>query len=199
MTRHRPTAASTDTRRSSAMADRSGTVSADGGHRVHARELARAAWGLCLFLRPADTLRLLGDARPDRRARVTVRLLGARHAAQAVLSGPSPGPGLVALGGWTDAVHAASALALAALDLRRRRLALLDATVAGTWSLLGRRDLRRTPVGRSPSWRERVAGALVQHLPGAPSSGGDACDAGTGGAGVRPAGAESHLTGCRIP
>ncbi|MGI8535570.1 MAG: hypothetical protein ACR2K2_03550 [Mycobacteriales bacterium] len=73
------------------MADHSGTVTADGDRRVHARELARAAWGLCLLLRPAYTLRLLGDARPDRRARVTVRLLGARHAAQAVLSGPSPG------------------------------------------------------------------------------------------------------------
>ncbi len=153
------------------MADRSGTVTADGDRRVHARELASAAWGLCLLLRPAYTLRLLGDARPDRRARVTVRLLGARHAAQAVLSGPSPGPGLLALGAWTDAVHAASALVLAALDLRRRRLALLDATVAGTWSLLGRRALRRTPTSLSPGWREEVAETVVRYLPGAPAVG----------------------------
>lgn len=131
----------------------------------------RLAWGLCLLLRPADTLRLLGDARPDQQARVTVRLLGVRHAVQAVMSGPSPGPAMLAVGVWTDAVHAASAVALAGLDQRRRRLALLDTTVAGTWSLLGRRALRRTPRSLSPGWRERTAQALVQHLPGAPAVG----------------------------
>ncbi|NJC72294.1 hypothetical protein HC031_21615 [Planosporangium thailandense] len=104
---------------------------------------ARAAWGAALATAPAPVLRALGD-RPDATARRITRLLGARHLAQAALTWLRPTDRMLALGAAVDAVHAATALALAAADGRWRRAARTDATAATTWAVLGLRERNRT-------------------------------------------------------
>ncbi|MGQ7297096.1 hypothetical protein [Quadrisphaera sp. KR29] len=131
---------------------------------------ARAAWGAALLAAPGTVLGLLGQRRPGPRSLGVVRLLGARHLVQAAFCGRAPGRAALADGAWLDAVHALSALGLAAADRRRARLALLDAAIASTWGLATARAARRVPLdtGHEPSRRERLARTLHPLLPGAP-------------------------------
>ncbi len=85
------------------------------------------------------------EAAAGSRARVVARVLGARHLAQAALTaaGQRADPGSpVPLGGGAavDLLHAASMLALGAMDRRVRRTTFTDAAVetalaaAGAWA-----------------------------------------------------------------
>ncbi|TNM67098.1 hypothetical protein FHN55_11250 [Streptomyces sp. NP160] len=132
---------------------------------------ARATWGTALLVAPGPVLRLVGEAEPDPRSRAVVRVLGARHLAQAAFSGRAPGRATLADGAWVDVVHAVTSLALAAGDRPRARLALLDALVALTWGTATARAARRVPLvsGEPASRRERLARAVHPLLPGAPA------------------------------
>jgi hypothetical protein len=105
-------------------------------------ELGRAAWGVLLIAAPGGLLRATGAA--DRRAaRTTMRVLGVRHLAQAALSGLRPRRTTVGVGSLVDALHAASDVAIAAVDPRYRRIAVIDAGIAATWAWLGGREVTR--------------------------------------------------------
>lgn len=92
-------------------------------------EVVRAVYGMCELLAPdfvAGTL--LGEA-PDRGTRVVIRILGARHVVQAVLT-VRAGPAAHRLGGCVDGIHAASMVVLAAMDARYRTPAAVNAAIA---------------------------------------------------------------------
>jgi hypothetical protein len=92
-------------------------------------ELVRAAYGMCELLAPDYVSgRLLGEV-PDGRTRVVIRILGARHLVQAVLT-VRAGRAAHLVGGSVDTVHAASMVVLAALDSRYRKSAGVNAALA---------------------------------------------------------------------
>ena len=66
-----------------------------------------------------------------------VRILGARHLAQAVLTLWRPRRAVYLAGAGIDACHAASILALAAADPRMRRAGLTDAVAATALTATG--------------------------------------------------------------
>ena len=92
--------------------------------------LVRAANGVLLLAAPGPTLHATVHGRDDRAARMVTRILGARHIVQAGLTGLRPGPTALWIGATVDALHAATALGLAALDADRRRAALGNALSA---------------------------------------------------------------------
>ncbi len=90
--------------------------------------VVRLGWGTFLGVAPARALRLLGgeDTPP---ARLILRVLGARHVAEAALETIRPGRYLGALAAG-DGLHALTAVGLAVSDRRWRRPALTDAVIA---------------------------------------------------------------------
>lgn len=101
-------------------------------------EALRALYGLVELAAPdAVTAALLGRA-PDHRMRVVIRILGARHVAQAALTLAAP-RAMHRVGGVVDLLHAGSMVGLAVLDPRRRRAAALNAVIA---TLFGAGELR---------------------------------------------------------
>lgn len=104
-------------------------------------ELLRGGWGTVLLLWPRPVLHQVGPVRVDDKSVDVTRILGARHLSQAVLSGVQPSPEILALGVWTDAVHAVTALGLAVTDRSRARAGLIDMAIAAVWAVLGYRDL----------------------------------------------------------
>ncbi|SCF09782.1 hypothetical protein GA0074695_3454 [Micromonospora viridifaciens] len=100
----------------------------------HTSGLARLAWGATLVVAPRRVLRRLGH--PSRLAVGTLRVLGVRHLAQAAVTLRRPVAVVLIAGAAADLLHAASALALAAVDRRQRRIALLDSAIAGGWAVL---------------------------------------------------------------
>jgi hypothetical protein len=135
--------------------------------KIRAIELIRAGWGAVLVAAPAEVLDHIHGVRVDRKALVVTRILGARHLAQALLSGVNPGPEVLAAGVWVDVVHSATALGLAVVDRRRARGGVTDAAVAASWAALGWRHLR---AGRARTdgirGRDRLARTVVGALPG---------------------------------
>ena len=105
----------------------------------------RLGWGLFLLAAPGPALRLLGG-HPTGRARTVVRVLGARHVVQAAVEQRDRGRHRLLLAA-VDWAHAASGLALAAVDRRWRRPALTDAVLATGFGIstagLPRRSARR--------------------------------------------------------
>jgi hypothetical protein len=84
---------------------------------------------MCELLAPVYVSgRLLGEV-PDGRTRAVIRILGARHLVQAMLTIRA---GRVAhvTGGSVDVVHAASMVVVAVLDSRHRRSAGVNAALA---------------------------------------------------------------------
>jgi hypothetical protein len=129
-------------------------------------EILRGLWGATCLLAPRAVDRTATGRDPDPTAVTVIRVLGARHLLQASISGLSPTPAVLALGAWTDTVHALTAMALAGLDPRRRRVGMLDAGVAATWAALGRHDERTdSDPGGGRSRREHLAEAVLAHLP----------------------------------
>ncbi|MFU8871789.1 hypothetical protein [Micromonospora sp. SL4-19] len=106
---------------------------------------ARLAWGTTLILAPRRVLRRWGRA--SGLAVGTLRVLGVRHLAQAAVTLRRPVPVVLVAGAAADLLHASTALALAAVDRRQRRIALRDAAIAGGWAVLdlcaARRPRRR--------------------------------------------------------
>lgn len=129
-------------------------------------ELARGLWGALVALSPGVVLTGLGADPHDRRARVVMRVLGGRQAAQAVLSGASPTAPVLALGVWVDVAHALSGVGFAVLSRRYARPALTDAAIAGGWAVLGLRDLRRGAADRGETRRSALAAATLDVVPG---------------------------------
>jgi hypothetical protein len=130
-------------------------------------ELVRGGWGAVLLAAPAEVLSHIHGVQVDRKALVVTRLLGARHVAQALLSGINPGPEVLAAGVWVDTVHSLTALGLAVVDRRRARGGVTDAAVAALWAGAGWRHLR-TGNARTTgvSARDRLARTVVGALPG---------------------------------
>ncbi len=134
-------------------------------------EAVRAAWGAALLFGPGIMLEQVFRVRADSRSIAVARLLGARHVAQAVLSGSRPAPAVLALGVWVDTAHAGTALAFAAADRPRARAAIFDGAVAAGWAAAGFRDLARSWAPRAVGERRRdhLARTLLRHLPAGPA------------------------------
>jgi hypothetical protein len=98
--------------------------------------IIRLVWGFTLLVVPGEVERRLGGG-DDRRGRLVLRVLGARHLVQGALAlrdGATP-----ALAPVVDATHAATALGLAVFDRRRRSPAAADAAIAAAFALAGAR------------------------------------------------------------
>lgn len=134
-------------------------------------ETVRAGWGLALLLSPDMVLGTVHGLHVDRTSRVVARILGARHLVQAVSSGIRPSAEVLAMGVWVDAVHALTALGLAAVDRHRARAGLTDAAMAGLWAAMGNRDL--APGSSTPrdqrTVRDRLAILVLSHVPAGPA------------------------------
>ena len=88
---------------------------------------ARVSWGCLLLVVPPGLTGALGLS-SDRRAMATMRVLGLRHLVQAAVVG---GRGQhIRSGALVDLLHGVSMLLLARIDTRRRKAALIDASVA---------------------------------------------------------------------
>ncbi|GAB2756042.1 hypothetical protein [Sinomonas soli] len=92
-------------------------------------ETVRAAYGTVELVAPGAVERLLLGHRPDDRARTVIRVLGARHLVQALVTARG-GRTLHRLGGAVDVIHAVTMAALAGADPRRRRAAAVNAAIA---------------------------------------------------------------------
>ena len=74
---------------------------------------------------------------------------------------------MLAIGVWTDAIHALTALAFAAVVRDRAAAGITDAAIATTWAAAGYRDTRRAtgaPVTRE-RWRDTLARRTLSRLP----------------------------------
>jgi hypothetical protein len=132
--------------------------------RVRRIEVLRAVWGGAMLFAPGPVLRRIHGVRVDGPSLAVARVLGARHLAQATLSGLEPTAAVLALGVWVDSVHAASAVGLAVVDKSRVRAGLTDAVVAGAWASFGYRDLHGGAFS-APS-REQTRSALARRVLG---------------------------------
>jgi hypothetical protein len=103
----------------------------------------RAAYGAALVLAPGPVIWLATGQLPGRRARRVAQVLGIRHLIQAALTAAAPEPGVLAIGGQVDAVHAASMLLLAAVSRAGRRAALTDALTEAALAAAGLSASRR--------------------------------------------------------
>lgn len=92
-------------------------------------EVVRGLYGLLELCSPDTVSGMALGKKPDKRLRVTIRILGARHIAQAALTVATRGR-IHGAGGAVDLIHAASMLGLAAVDERRRRAAVVNAAIA---------------------------------------------------------------------
>lgn len=107
--------------------------------------VARAAIASCYLIAPDKTLRTVAPDEADRRARGIVRLLGVRQLAQVLLGMWWPTPGVARIGAGVDAAHACSMVGLALLDRKHRRLASIDACLAGTLAIAAFTQSRNKP------------------------------------------------------
>ena len=115
--------------------------------------MARIGWGSLLVVVTPGTSRSLGLP-SDRRAMTVMRLFGLRHLVQAAITGKRNR--FLRGGALLDLFHGASMLLLASIDARRRRAALLDASVAigfAAGGLQQRRKLPRASARRSRNFR----------------------------------------------
>jgi hypothetical protein len=97
--------------------------------------LARVTWGTLLLAAPGLVLHALGGVDAGVGPRRLMRVLGARHLAEAVVDVRYP-----AVRRWAaavDGIHACTVAGLAIVSPRWRRAATADAAVAGTFAALG--------------------------------------------------------------
>lgn len=104
---------------------------------------ARAAWGALLLTAPGVLLSAAGDRDVGPGPRRLVRLLGARHLAEVIVSQTVPATRKWA--GVADALHAATAVAVAVRSRRWRRAAIVDALVATTFAVTAFASADPTP------------------------------------------------------
>lgn len=128
-------------------------------------EVLRGLWGLAGIGTPRQLLAATGGDPDDKLSRVVMRILGARQLTQAALSGVSPTPAVLAMGVWVDAVHALSALGLAAARPAYARPAVVDAGVAALWASFGYDDLRRGGRSDGEEQRSKAASLVLSIVP----------------------------------
>ncbi len=104
--------------------------------------VARAAYGLLLLLVPDAVVRLASSEPMYLTPTVVGRILGLRHLVQALTIERIETRNLLLAGTAIDVAHALSMLALAALNRNHRRLAALDAALAGGLAVNGLREAR---------------------------------------------------------
>jgi uncharacterized protein YjeT (DUF2065 family) len=106
---------------------------------VAARALsgARVAWGLLLVTSPRTAARRLTDRNPSELATAILRLLGARHVVQGVVTLVHPTATVVRAGAATDMLHAGTAAAWASWWPDARRPSALDAGIAAAFGVAG--------------------------------------------------------------
>jgi hypothetical protein len=122
----------------------------------------RTGYGALLLIAPDPVIRLVTGGPADRRTRAVVRVLGARHALQGLLSAGAPGPTVLALGVEVDLAHAVSMVGLAALNPLRRRAGRVDALCAGVFAAVGLVLARRQSSHRAaPALSGGVAAQLA--------------------------------------
>jgi len=97
----------------------------------------RACYGAALLCAPGLALGLCSARSPSQRARAVVRILGARHLAQAVLTLWRPSPAVLLSGAGIDACHAASMLALAVAEPQLRTAGIADCAAATAFTATG--------------------------------------------------------------
>ena len=107
------------------------------------RATLRVGYGAAQIIAPLWATGQRLDQPDDRPARVLVRLLGARQIVQAGLSWPAPSAPVTALGIVVDALHAATMAAMATIEPRWRRTAMLSALTAAAWAGSGLVAVRR--------------------------------------------------------
>jgi hypothetical protein len=109
---------------------------------------ARFGFGISLLLRPERIVRMAAGGHVDRKRLVVARVLGARHLLEGTALGISAAPAVAWLGAGVDALHAATAGALALVDEKDRRLLMINAGVALGFSLTGAYHARALDDGR---------------------------------------------------
>lgn len=111
--------------------------------------LARTTWGIALLAAPGLLVRTAaGRGQSSTRADDVVRFLGGRHLLQVAVTATRTSATVLLVGAAADALHATSGVALAVLDARWRRPALLDAAMAAAFATAGLAAARRTaPAG----------------------------------------------------
>lgn len=93
-------------------------------------EIVRAAFGLAELLLPGQVAKhLLGHA-ADPGERVFIRILGARHLAQAALLVGTENRAAHRVGAAVDLLHAATVLVVALTDRRRKVAGTVNAAIA---------------------------------------------------------------------
>jgi hypothetical protein len=92
--------------------------------------LAEGCWGALLLIAPDPLLDSVAGDPVDDRVVFAVRLLGARHLLQAIVTRRRPTRRRVLAGATVNAAHAASMIGLAVADVGPRRLTLASATTA---------------------------------------------------------------------
>lgn len=120
--------------------------------KLRAVSVARAGWGLLFLASPSAVLEA-GHGRNDATSRTVLRVLGARHLAQAATLVTVPTPIVQRLGILADILHAASAATLAGIDRSQRRFALTETVDASLWALSGWLTLASTAASPSASGR----------------------------------------------
>jgi hypothetical protein len=108
-----------------------------------ASALIRAAWGAVLVSSPSRALSRAGHPSPSRTARTVVRVLGARHLAQAGVELIPHSRTVSVAGGVVDSLHSLSDVAVAALSPRWRTAAACDAVLAASFAFIGYRNPSR--------------------------------------------------------
>lgn len=102
---------------------------------VNRLEIMRAGLGLCQLISPELLASRVARDPLTRESRIVIRILGARHLLQALLLCRTDSHSLRRVGGVVDTLHALSMVGLGVADGKRRRLALVDASVAGSFAL----------------------------------------------------------------
>jgi ABC-type Fe3+ transport system permease subunit len=91
----------------------------------------RTVLGIVDLIFPGTVLGLARTQAMDRRSRKVVQILGVRQLVQAAVTGSRPTGTVLVRGALVDAGHAVSMAALALLNRRWRRAALVDAAIVG--------------------------------------------------------------------
>jgi hypothetical protein len=96
----------------------------------------RVVWATLLLGAPGTMLRVMGGDAPTRRWQLVARVLGVRHLAEALLEWRGR-PDRVRTAALVDTIHAVSIVGFALVARSHRRVALADATVAGSFAAFG--------------------------------------------------------------
>jgi hypothetical protein len=125
-------------------------VQVSDGETVRQVAAVRGAWGAVLLLAPGRVGRVW-HAPDSWQGRAVLRVLGARHLAQAAVTRSDPSGTVAGLGIAVDVAHALSAVAYAASARHRRRAGLASALGATAFAVAGFLTRPDTEVRRSPA------------------------------------------------